>query len=445
MTRKVLVCDDERNVRTFLHDLLALEGFAIAEAATAAEALEAAAARPDLCILDLMLPDRSGIELIPDLKEAAPHMAIIVITAVGTVDNAVLSMKAGAYDFITKPFDVETVLIAVRRAVDYISVSNENIVLRNLQRNRMYFEEFVGESRSVQAIKDLIPRLAAADVPILVTGETGTGKNVLAKQIHFSLSRADAPLVYANCSSIPAPLFESELFGYEKGAFTGAVAQKKGRVELADGGTLLLDEITELPPEMQAKLLDFLQERRFYRVGGVKPVSVQARVIALTNKDLREEIKEGRFRPDLFYRLNVIHFAIPPLRERGDDLRMICDYLVQLFRKKYNMPGLSISEGAMRLIRSYSWPGNVRELKNSLERAVICAEGETIGADSLSFDEEGREASKLELKDIIEEYEREVILRRLAYFKGNRTRTAADLGISLRNLQYKLERYGEKA
>jgi len=248
MTRKVLVCDDERNVRTFLHDLLALEGFAIAEAATAAEALEAAAAGPDLCILDLMLPDRSGIELIPDLKEAAPHMAIIVITAVGTVDNAVLSMKAGAYDFITKPFDVETVLIAVRRAVDYISVSNENIVLRNLQRNRIYFEEFVGESRSVQAIKDLIPRLAAADVPILVTGETGTGKNVLAKQIHFSLSRADAPLVYANCSSIPAPLFESELFGYEKGAFTGAAAQKKGRVELADGGTLLLDEITELPP-----------------------------------------------------------------------------------------------------------------------------------------------------------------------------------------------------
>lgn len=446
MNRKILVCDDEKNVRAFLGELLALEGFAIVEAANGAEALEAAASKkPDLCILDLMLPDCSGIELIPRLKAAHSPIAIIVITAIGTVDNAVLSMKAGAYDFITKPFEVDTILIALRRAVEYISVSKENTVLRNLQRNRLYFEDFIGECPAIQSIKNLIPKLAYADVPILITGETGTGKNVLAKQIHFSLSRAEAPLIYTNCTSIPASLFESELFGHEKGAFTGAGAQKKGRVEAADGGTLLLDEITEIPYEIQAKLLDFLQERTFYRVGGVKPVSVQTRIIALTNKDLKAEIKEGRFRPDLFYRLNVIHFSVPPLRERGEDIRLLSEYLVQLLQKKYNSPGLRITDEAMRLIRSYSWPGNVRELKNVLERAFICAESDVIEADSLIFEEAERNAAKLELREIMEDYEREVILRRLAFFKGNRTRTAEDLGISLRNLQYKLEKFEVKS
>jgi len=371
-------------------------------------------------------------------------MAIVVITAIGTVDNAVLSMKAGAYDFITKPFDVDTILIAVRRAVEFISVSRENIVLRNLQRNRIYYEDFIGECQSIQTIKNLIPKLAFADVPILVTGETGTGKNVLAKQIHFSLAGPEAPLVYTNCSSVPAQLFESELFGYEKGAFTGANAQKKGRVELAHGGTLLLDEITEIPYAIQAKLLDFLQERKFYRVGGVKPIAVKTRIIALTNKDLKEEIAAGRFRKDLFYRLNVIHFAIPPLCERGEDIRLICEYLMRTLGKKYNSPDLRISDEAMKVIRSYSWPGNVRELKNVLERACICVDGDTIDADSLILEEAERDAAKVQLKDLMDDYEREVILRRLAYFKGNRTETAEDLGISIRNLQYKLERYGSK-
>ncbi len=442
MKRTILVCDDEKNVRTFLGDLLSLEGFAVVEAGSGAEAIEAAQARkPDLCILDLMLPDCIGIDLIPKLKAAHSPMAVVVITAIGTVDNAVLSMKAGAYDFITKPFEVDTILIAVRRAIEFISVNRENTVLRNLHKNRLYFEEFIGECPAILSIKNLIPKLAFADVPILITGETGTGKNVLAKQIHFSLARADAPLIYTNCTTVPATLFESELFGYEKGAFTGAVAQKKGRVELADGGTLLLDEITEIPYEIQAKLLDFLQERSFYRVGGVEPVSVQTRIIALTNKDLKNEIKEGRFRADLFYRLNVIHFTVPPLRERGEDIGLIGEYLLQLLRKKYNCPGLRISEEATRLISSYPWPGNVRELKNVLERAFICAEGDVLEADSLIFEETERCACTKELREMMDEYEREIILRRLAFFKGNRTQTAQDLGISIRNLQYKLEKY----
>jgi DNA-binding NtrC family response regulator len=439
---KILVCDDEKNVRVFLKDLLSLEGFDIVEAETGREAVEAVQAeKPDLCILDLKLPDCNGIDIIPELKTVRPLLAIIVITALGTVDNAVLSMKAGAYDFITKPFDVDTVILSVKRAADYISMSKENTVLWNLHKNRMYYEDFIGDCPAVQAIKNLIPKLAFADVPILITGETGTGKNVLAKEIHFSLAGSESPLIYANCSSIPATLFESELFGYEKGAFTGAVAQKKGRVESADGGTLLLDEISEIPYEVQAKLLDFLQERTFYRVGGTRPMSVQTRIIALTNKNLPEEIKAGRFRKDLFYRLNVIHFTIPPLRERGGDVRLICDYLLKLLRKKYNSPQVGISEEAMKVIGAYSWPGNVRELKNVLERAFICADSEIIEADSLILEEPDHKIDKQTLKSLMEEYEREVILRRLAFFQGNRTHTAQDLEISIRNLQYKLEKY----
>ena len=443
MLKKILVCDDEANVRTFLKDLLSLEGFAVAEADTGATALASVARdRPELCILDLMLPDCNGAELLPRLKAAHPPLAVIVITALGTVDNAVLSMKAGAYDFITKPFDVDTILMSVRRALDFVSVSKENTVLWNLNKNRIYYEDFIGECPAVQSIKALIPKLAFADVPILITGETGTGKNVLAKQIHFSLSGARAPLVYTNCSSIQATLFESELFGHEKGSFTGASAQKKGRVELANGGTLLLDEITEIPYEIQAKLLDFLQERTFYRVGGVSPVAVETRIIALTNKNLQEEIQAGRFRKDLFYRLNVIQFVVPPLRDRGDDVALICEYLLDLLRRKYNSPSLRISDAAMALIRAYAWPGNVRELKNVLERAFIYAEGDSIGPDSLVLEEQDHPAMKLELKDLLEDFEHDVIVRRLAFFKGNRTATAKDLGVSIRNLQYKLEKYG---
>jgi len=444
MKLRVLVIDDEPNVRIFLRDLLSLEGFEVSEAGSCSETLRAAETKhPDICILDLKLGEENGIALIPELKRIHAPVIVIVITALGTVDNAVLSMKAGAYDFITKPFDVDTILLSVRRAADYIGISRENAALRNLQKNRIYFEEFVGDCQEIRSNKNLIPRLAYADVPILITGETGTGKNVLAKQIHFSLSGEEAPIVYTNCSSVPATLFESELFGHEKGAFTGAAAQKKGRIESADGGTLILDEITEIPFEIQAKLLDFLQERSFYRVGGTKPVSVTLRVIAITNRNLQEEIKSGRFRKDLFYRLNVMHFTIPPLRERGDDIDLLSGYFMQLLRKKYNALKLELSEGAMRLLRGYSWPGNVRELKNILERAFICVEGDVIEPDCLSFEEpdQVRGLRGGSLKSAVEEFEKETILRRLAELKGNRTQTAASLGISIRNLQYKLEKY----
>lgn len=443
MKYKVLIGDDEKNVRIFLLDLLALEGnYDLFEAEDGAEVLSKNRTdKPDLCILDLKLPDKNGIELIPELIKENPGLVIIIITALGTVDNAVSAMKTGAYDFITKPFDVDTILLSVKRAFDYITVRRENTALKNYQKNRIYFEEFIGECREIRGIKNLIPRLVSSDVPILITGETGTGKNVLAKQIHFSLSGPEAPVIYTNCSSIPSSLFESELFGHEKGAFTGADARKKGRAELADGGTLILDEITEIPYEIQAKLLDFLQDKTFYRLGGTNPVSVKVRIIALTNRNLSEEIKAGRFRKDLFYRLNVIHFTIPPLRERGEDLLLLCGYLMELLKKKYNAPKLEISLKAEQMLRSYSWPGNVRELKNVLERAVICLEGEKINEECLTFEEPEEAKAKRFLKDLAEDYEREIIIRRLAEYGGNRTLAAQSLGMSIRNLQYKLEKY----
>ncbi len=443
MKKRILVCDDEAYVRVFLKDLLELEGYTVLEAENGEQA-EAIISKGkiDLCVLDLMLTDCSGIDLIPRLKSKNSQLAIVVITAIGTINNAVASMKAGAYDFITKPFDVDTILISVKRALDYVTVSMENKALWNLHKNRVYYEDFIGESPAIQNIKALIPKLANADVPILISGETGTGKNVLAKEIHFTIEGAQAPLIYTNCSSIPSSLFESELFGHEKGSFTGAIAQKKGRVELANGGTLLLDEITEIPYETQAKLLDLLQERSFYRVGGVSPIPVNTRIIALTNRDLQEEIKAGRFRKDLFYRLNVIHFLIPPLRERGDDIVLVCELLLEHFRKKYNKPLLSISKEALTLLKNWSWPGNIRELKNSLERAFIYAEDNLIVPENLMFEGHEAKCQDRSFKELVEEFERDIILKRLSQCEGSRRETAKCLGMSLRNLQYKLEKFG---
>jgi len=388
-----------------------------------------------------MLPDCNGAELLPRLKAASPSLAVIVITALGTIDNAVLSMKAGAYDFITKPFDVDTILMSVKRALDFISVSRENTVLWNLHKNRIYFEDFIGDCQQIQAIRNLIPKLAYADVPILITGETGTGKNVLAKQIHFTLSaaerRSSMSIVRAfrqRCSSLNSS-------ATRKAALPEPPARRRVASSSPMAGLCSWTRSPRYRLKIQAKLLDFLQERTFYRVGGVAPVTVDIRIIALTNKNLQEEIKSGKFRKDLYYRLNVIHFNIPPLRERGADVILISEYLLSLLRRKYNSSTIRLSEQAIDLIRAYAWPGNVRELKNALERAFICADGDVIEANALNLEEQEHGVVKRRMKDMIDEFERDVILRRLSFFKGSRTQTAQDLGISIRNLQYKLEKY----
>ena len=442
MKHKLLITDDEQSVRIFLRDLFIEEGFDVCEAKDGKGTLDAVKNEaPHIIILDLKLPDMNGLELIPQIKKELPLVEIIIITALGTVENAVKAIKFGAYDFITKPFDIETILIVVKRAVEYITVSRENIALKQLQKNKIYFEEFIGESEEIRNIKNLIVKLTHTDVPILITGETGTGKNILAHQIHFTLSAHEVPLVYINCPGIPDSLFESEFFGHEKGAFTGANTQKKGRIEEARDGTLILDEISELPLNIQAKLLDFLQTRNFYRVGSNRQITLKTRVIALSNKNLQEEIQQGRFRKDLLYRLNVIHLHIPPLRERTGDIMLFIEYFLNTFRKRYARNINEISDSCQQLLLNYSWPGNVRELKNVLERACIVSEHPIIDEHAIIFETSHQQPERKDLKSLMNAYEKRLLIQALARHNGNRVKTSEELQISLRNLHYKLNKY----
>lgn len=441
MKGSILIVDDERNVRVFLRELFEQEGYEVYDAGSidAAKPLIAANS-PEVVVLDLGLPDGSGHDLIPVIKQNNKHTEIIVITAMGTIDNAVDSMRLGAYDFITKPFDTEKILISSERAVNFARVSRENAALKRQQKNHIYYDEFIGNCPEITKLKGLINKLAFVDVPILITGETGTGKNILANQIHFTCADKSKPLVYTNCSSIPETLFESELFGHEKGAFTGATAQKKGRVEEADGGTLILDEITEIPYELQAKLLNFIQERYFYRVGGNRHISVSTRIIALSNRNMAEEVEAGRFRKDLFYRLNVVHMKVPPLKERSGDIALLTSHFIDVLKTKYGKDK-QLSPLASKLLQTYQWPGNVRELKNTLERAFIFSEEDVINEDEIVFEGEVVSREQGSLKSMLCAYEKSLIIQTLAAQGGNRADTAAELGISLRNLQYKLSRY----
>ena len=441
MKDSILIVDDERNVRIFLRELLEQEGYEVFDAGSLEEAKNSIASHsPEVVILDLGLPDGSGYDLIPAIKKNNKNTEIIIITAMGTVDNAVDSMRLGAYDFISKPFDTEKILMSCERAVTFAKVTRENITLKRQQRNHIYFEEFIGECPEIKKLKGLINKLAFVDVPILITGETGTGKNILAKQIHFTIADNNKPVVYTNCSSIPESLFESELFGHEKGSFTGAGALKKGRVEEADNGTLILDEITEIPYELQAKLLNFIQERTFYRVGGNRHISVNSRIIALSNRNMYEEVEAGRFRKDLYYRLNVVHMKVPPLKERGGDIILLAEHFIDVLKTKYGKDK-QLSPLASKLLQTYSWPGNVRELKNTLERVFIFSEDDLINEDEIVFEGESTSRERGDLKSILGGFEKTLIIQTLAAQGGNRTNTAAELGISLRNLQYKLSRY----
>jgi DNA-binding NtrC family response regulator len=441
MKDSILIVDDEKNVRVFLRELLDQEGYEVFDAGSLEEAKTSIASKsPEVVILDLGLPDGSGHDLIPVIKKNNKNTEVIIITAMGTVDNAVDSMRLGAYDFITKPFDTEKILISCERAVNFTKVSRENAALKQQQKNHIYYDEFIGECPEITKLKGLINKLAFVDVPILITGETGTGKNILAKQIHFTCTDKDKPVVYTNCSSIPETLFESELFGHEKGSFTGATGLKKGRFEDADNGTLILDEITEIPYELQAKLLNFIQERCFYRVGGNRHISVNIRIIALSNRNMHEEVEAGRFRKDLFYRLNVVHMKIPPLKERGNDVCLLTEHFLDVLKTKYGKEK-KLTPLACKLLQNYSWPGNVRELKNTLERIFIFSEEDLINEDEIVFEGEGSNIKSGDLKSTLGAFEKTLIIQTLAAQGGNRADTAAELGISLRNLQYKISRY----
>ena len=382
--RKVLVIDDDDTVRDVLLSFLQSNGFEVTAANNGKKGLELFREDNfDVVLSDLVMPEISGIEVLKEISAIKVNMPVIVITAFGTIQTAVEAMKMGAFDYITKPFVLEELLIILKRAIAISNLKKENIMLKLQLKKRYNFKGLIGDSPSMQKVYELIEKIADTDSTVLITGESGTGKELIAKTIHYNNSRLQGPFVPLNCAAIPKDLLETELFGHEKGAFTGAITTRIGRFERAHNGTLFLDEIGELDPSMQVKLLRVLQEREFERVGGVKTIKVSVRILAATNKDLEKATREGKFREDLFYRLNVIPLHIPPLRKRGDDIPLLLNHFVHEYSKKRKKPVIKFAPEVMNRLLKFRWPGNVRELENLVERLTILLNSDTVNITDL--------------------------------------------------------------
>jgi two-component system response regulator HydG len=434
---RILVVDDQSGVRELLAAVLVADGHDVEAASDGAEGVRSLGSGfHDLVIMDIRMPGMDGITALERVKELSPRTGVVMMTAYASVDTAVKAMKLGAFDYITKPIDIDEVRAVIARfleSVDPAEVDGLSVESRDV----------VGASDALRAVLELAHRVAASDATVLILGESGTGKEVVAREIHRASPRAHHPFVAVNCSAIPETLLESELFGHEKGSFTGAVRQKRGRFELAEGGTIFLDEIGDMSPALQAKLLRFLQDHRLQRVGGSIDVVVDARVIAATNRDLEREVADGRFRDDLFFRLNVVTVTVPPLRERPEDVPLLVEHFLKLFAPEGAKPK-RISPRAMRLLMGHPWPGNVRELENAVQRAVVLSRGETIFPEHLP--PRVREAQPggpaAGAGRTMREIERDVIVKTLKETGGNRTKTAVILAISRRTLQNKIKEYG---
>jgi two-component system nitrogen regulation response regulator NtrX len=453
MDEKILVVDDEDNIRTSLAGVLEDEGFRPLFANDGVTALEVIRKElPDLVLLDIWMPRMDGIETLQRMKELHPSLLVIMMSGHGTIETAVKSTKMGAYDFIEKPLSLEKLLVTIRNALGMLRLKDENETLREMA----YRERgMTGSSPAMVKLQEQIRLVAPTNASVLITGENGTGKELVARSIHFHSQRKDRPFVEINCAAIPEELIESELFGHEKGAFTGAVAQKKGKFDLADGGTLFLDEIGDMSLKTQAKLLRILQERRFERVGGNRTIEVDVRIIAATNKVLEEEIRAGSFREDLFYRLNVVPFTVPPLRERREDIPLLVEHFLELFSLREGHERKTVTPEAMEILKGCAWPGNVRELKNVVERLVIMTPGATITAahipDSIASGTSVREGSEGRLESLMdwgtlrearEDFEKEFILRKLEECNWNISKTAEAIELERSNLHRKIKSYG---
>src|SRR5437764_2328061 len=380
----VLIIDDEAEIRESLQTLLELEGFQVETAESGEDGIAQMADRPcDLVLLDLTLPGRNGMEILSEIRSHDSRLPVIMITAYGTVENAVRAMQSGAANFVQKPWDNEKLMADVRSAVARRKAEEENVQLKRALKQRYNFENIVGKSEPMLKIFDLVAQVANSRSTVLLQGESGTGKEVIAKAIHLNSARHDKPFVPVNTGSMPTDLLESTLFGHVKGAFTSAISSKKGLFEVADGGTIFLDEIATMSLETQAKILRVLQDRKFMHLGGVQEISVDVRIIAATNVDLRTQAREGRFREDLFYRLNVITVDLPPLRSRTGDIPLLVQHFLQKFSTENSKSVRQVSSEALRPIMDYGWPGNVRELENVIERAVVLANGSVVGLDLL--------------------------------------------------------------
>src|SRR6266436_762950 len=381
---RILIIDDEAEIRESLETLLQLEGYTIVVAGSGREGLAQIGQRAfDVVLLDLALPDKNGMDVLSEIRLLYPQQGVIMITAYGTVENAVRAMQSGATNFIQKPWDNEKLLADVRAAVARQKAEEENIQLKRALKQRYNFEHIVGKSEPMLKIFDLVAQVAPSRSTVLLQGESGTGKELIAKAIHLNSTRRDRPFVPVNTGSMPPDLLESTLFGHVKGAFTSAIASKKGLFEVADKGTLFLDEIGTMGMETQAKLLRVLQEKKFMHLGGVQEITVDVRILAATNVDLRQQVKEGHFREDLFYRLNVINIDLPPLRQRKEDIPLLVDHFLKKYSEENERPLRRIASEALRALVNHSWPGNIRELENVMERAVVLSNAVEIGMDLL--------------------------------------------------------------
>ncbi len=437
----ILVVDDEEPFRRLLKKELTRKGYAVEVAPDGGEALKLLADRAfDVILLDVVMPGVDGLTLMKKLKEDSSSPAIVVLTGKATVETAVEAMKNGAYDYLTKPYKLDELVIVIDRAYEYSRLSVKTKLLeQELIRKESPFE-FIGKSRQLKDILALIQKVAPTDSPVFIQGESGTGKELVANTVWHYSTRKDAPFIALNCAALSENLIESEIFGHEKGAFTSAYQMKHGLVEVADKGTLFLDEIGEMPIGLQAKLLRFLDSGEFRRVGGNKTLSVDVRVIAATNKDLSDMIKTGKFREDLYYRLNVINVAIPPLRERKEDIVGLSRHFLKKYSKKLSKPVADFTPEALELLSAYRWPGNVRELENVVERAVIVCETTAIGAEDISISSYAAVAD-LSVNPSLEEMEKNYILRVLKETGHNQSKASQLLGIDRKTLYLKLKKY----
>jgi two-component system response regulator AtoC len=442
----VLIVDDEELVRWSLRERLRKDGYTVLESGTVASAIEKLTPAVDLVLLDQRLPDGDGLTLLRQIKESSPDTLVILMTAFSTVENAVAAMKHGAYHYLNKPFNLDDVSVVVEKALETSRLRREVRMLRGSQSRDYGFDAIIGSSSAMVEAKSLLERIAASPATtVLLTGETGTGKDLAAKAIHFNSERASKPFVNITCSALPEQLLESELFGHERGAFTDARQQKRGLLETADGGTVFLDEIGEMTPGLQAKLLRFLEDRTFKRVGGLNDIRVDVRVIAATNRSLDDEVRAGRFREDLFYRLQVMPVRLPPLRERVGDIRLLVAHYIDRYNREFRKRVRGLQPGAQAMLDQYRWPGNVRELRNAIERAMLLADHGLLGAEDFGTLSKAATPATFRLPPEgvdLETVERQLVIQALQLAGGNQTQAGHLLGINRDQIRYRIEKFG---
>jgi len=452
--RTILVADDDASIRSLLKELLSDEGYSVVEATTGNEVVEKVKdTNPDLVIMDVRMPELDGIEALSKLKVSSPKTSVLIMTAFGSSNNAIRAMELGAFDYITKPFELDKISHTVKRVIEYRDLTSEVQVLRDEISSLVQTERIVGNSPAMQEVYKTVGKVAKADATVLITGESGTGKELVAEALHYNSNRRSGPIVKVSCAALPETLLEAELFGHEKGSFTGAMTQRRGRFEMADKGTIFLDEIGEMSLPMQTKLLRVLQERKIERVGSSLPIKVDIRIICATNKDLQRQVEQQKFRDDLFYRLNVINIHMPPLRDRKEDIPALVEHFLAKHRYSATAQPAAISEEALKRLMEYDWPGNVRELENVVERAVVLSRGQIITSRELPFgdheagehEEDGGDEVSVEksfFKKSVAQFEKDLIMKALRDATGNRSKAAEMLGIYRRLLYAKIKEYG---